>query len=332
MAQMKYFYELTISSSPHAHSPVTTQTIMRDVLIALIPALLGSIYFFGFRALLVTLVSAAACVFFEWGFCKVRKLHCKTYDLSAVVTGVLLAFVCPVTIPYWTIILGDFFAIVLVKMLFGGLGKNIVNPALAGRAFLFSWPVLMSNWVKVGFDNAAGLLSTADAVTAATPMSAMHQGALPEESILDMFLGNIGGCIGETSALLLIIGFVYLLYRKVITARIPLAYIGTMAILAFLFPQGNDRIAWMAAQVFGGGLMLGAIFMATDYVTSPLTKLGQIVYGIGCGIITILIRYFGGYSEGVTYAILCMNACAVLLDKVGRPVKFGAPKKEAAKK
>ncbi len=332
MAQMKYFYELTISSSPHAHSPVTTQTIMRDVLIALVPALLGSIYFFGFRALLVTLVSAAACVFFEWGFCKVRKLHCKTYDLSAVVTGVLLAFVCPVTIPYWTIILGDFFAIVLVKMLFGGLGKNIVNPALAGRAFLFSWPVLMSNWVKVGFSNAAGLLSTADAVTAATPMSAMHQGALPEESILDMFLGNIGGCIGETSALLLIIGFAYLLYRKVITARIPLAYIGTVAILAFLFPQGNDRIAWMAAQVFGGGLMLGAIFMATDYVTSPLTKLGQIVYGIGCGIITILIRYFGGYSEGVTYAILCMNACAVLLDKIGRPVKFGAPKKEAAKK
>ena len=332
MAQMKYFYELTISSSPHAHSPVTTQTIMRDVLIALIPALLGSIYFFGFRALLVTLVSAAACVFFEWGFCKIRKLHCKTYDLSAVVTGVLLAFVCPVTIPYWTIILGDFFAIVLVKMLFGGLGKNIVNPALAGRAFLFSWPVLMSNWVKVGFDNAAGLLSTADAVTAATPMSAMHQGALPEESILDMFLGNIGGCIGETSALLLIIGFIYLLYRKVITARIPLAYIGTVAILAFLFPQGNDRFAWMAAQVFGGGLMLGAIFMATDYVTSPLTKLGQIVYGIGCGVITILIRYFGGYSEGVTYAILCMNACAVLLDKIGRPVKFGAPKKEAAKK
>ena len=332
MAQMKYFYELTISSSPHAHSPVTTQTIMRDVLIALVPALLGSIYFFGFRALLVTLVSAAACVFFEWGFCKIRKLHCKTYDLSAVVTGVLLAFVCPVTIPYWTIILGDFFAIVLVKMLFGGLGKNIVNPALAGRAFLFSWPVLMSNWVKVGFDNAAGLLSTADAVTAATPMSAMHQGALPEESILDMFLGNIGGCIGETSALLLIIGFIYLLYRKVITARIPLAYIGTVAILAFLFPQGNDRIAWMAAQVFGGGLMLGAIFMATDYVTSPLTKLGQIVYGIGCGVITILIRYFGGYSEGVTYAILCMNACAVLLDKIDRPVKFGAPKKEAAKK
>ena len=332
MAQMKYFYELTISSSPHAHSPVTTQTIMRDVLIALAPALIGSVCFFGFRALMVTLVSAAACVFFEWGYCKLMKLHCKTYDLSAVVTGVLLAFVCPVTIPYWTIILGDLFAIVLVKMLFGGLGKNIVNPALAGRAFMFSWPVLMSNWVKVGFSNAAGLLSTADAVTAATPMSAMHQGVMPEESVLNLFLGNVGGCIGETSALLLIIGFIYLLYRKVITARIPVAFIGTVAILTFLFPQGNDRIAWMAAQVFGGGLMLGAIFMATDYVTSPLTRLGQVVYGIGCGVLTVLIRYFGGYSEGVSYAILCMNCCVVLLDRIGRPVKFGAPKKEAAKK
>ena len=331
MAQMKYFYELTISSSPHAHSPVTTQTIMRDVLIALAPALLGSIYFFGFRALTVTLVSVCACVFFEWAYCKLTHKHCKIYDLSACVTGVLLAYVCPVTIPYWTIILGDLFAIVLVKMLFGGLGHNIVNPALAGRAFLFSWPVLMSTWVKVGFENAAGLISSADAVTAATPLANMHQGLMPDASIADLFLGNVGGCLGETSALLLLIGFVYLLYRNVITARIPLAYIGTVAVLAFLFPLGNDRIAWTAAQLFGGGLMLGAIFMATDYVTSPVTKLGQIVYGFGCGVLTILIRYFGGYNEGVSYAILVMNCCVVLLDRIGRPVKFGAPKKEAAK-
>lgn len=331
MAQMKYFYELTISSSPHAHSPVTTQTIMRDVLIALAPALLGSIYFFGFRALTVTLVSVCACVFFEWAYCKLTRKHCKIYDLSACVTGVLLAYVCPVTIPYWTIILGDLFAIVLVKMLFGGLGHNIVNPALAGRAFLFSWPVLMSTWVKVGFENAAGLISSADAVTAATPLANMHQGLMPDASIADLFLGNVGGCLGETSALLLLIGFVYLLYRNVITARIPLAYMGTVAVLAFLFPLGNDRIAWTAAQLFGGGLMLGAIFMATDYVTSPVTKLGQIVYGIGCGVLTILIRYFGGYNEGVSYAILVMNCCVVLLDRIGRPVKFGAPKKEAAK-
>ena len=331
MAQMKYFYELTISSSPHVHSPVTTKTIMRDVLIALAPALIGSICFFGFRSLMVTLVSVAACVFFEWAYCQITKKHCKVFDLSACVTGVLLAFVCPVTIPYWTIILGAFFAIVVVKMLFGGLGHNIVNPALAGRAFMFSWPVLMSTWVKVGFGNAAGLISTADAVTAATPLGNMHQGLMPESSILDMFLGNVGGCIGETSALLLLIGFAYLLYRKVITARIPVAFIGTVAVLSFLFPQGNDRIAWMAAQLFGGGLMLGAIFMATDYVTSPVTKLGQIVYGIGCGVLTILIRYFGGYNEGVSYAILIMNCCVVLLDRIGRPVKFGAPKKEAAK-
>ena len=331
MAQMKYFYELTISSSPHAHSPITTQTIMRDVLIALAPALLGSIYFFGFRALTVTLVSVCACVFFEWAYCKMTHKHCKIYDLSACVTGVLLAYVCPVTIPYWTIILGDLFAIVLVKMLFGGLGHNIVNPALAGRAFLFSWPVLMSTWVKVGFENAAGLISSADAVTAATPLANMHQGLMPDASIADLFFGNVGGCLGETSALLLLIGFVYLLYRNVITARIPLAYMGTVAVLAFLFPLGNDRIAWTAAQLFGGGLMLGAIFMATDYVTSPVTRLGQIVYGIGCGVLTILIRYFGGYNEGVSYAILVMNCCVVLLDRIGRPVKFGAPKKEAAK-
>ena len=334
MAQMKYFYELTISSSPHAHSPVTTQTIMRDVLIALAPAMVMSIYFFGFRALTVTAVSVLACWFFEKMYCKLLKIHDKTYDLSACVTGVLLAFVCPVTIPYWTIILGAAFAILLVKMLFGGLGRNIVNPALAGRAFMFSWPVLMSTWVKVGFQNAAPVVGGADIVTAATPLAAMHQGYFDPAagSLMDMFIGNVGGCIGETSAIALLIGFAYLLYRKVITARIPLAYIGTVAVLTFLFPQGNDRIGWMLAQVLGGGLMLGAIFMATDYVTSPITKLGQIVYGIGCGALTVLIRYFGGYNEGVSYAILCMNVCVVLLDRVGRPVKFGAPKKEAAKK
>ncbi len=331
MAQMKYFYELTISSSPHVHSPFSTQTIMRDVLIGLAPALLGSVYFFGFRALLVTLVSVAACGFFEWAYSMMMKKLLMTYVVCAVVTGVLLAFVCPVTIPYWAIILGALFAIGLVKMLFGGLGRNIVNPALAGRAFMFSWPVAMSTWIKVGFENSAGLLSTADAVTAATPLAAMHQGAMPEESILDMFLGNVGGCIGETSALLLILGGAYLVWRKVITLRIPLSYILTVAILAFLFPMGNDRIAWMLAQIFGGGLMLGAIFMATDYVTSPITHLGQIIYGIGCGVLTILIRYFGGYNEGVSYAILIMNCCVVLLDRVGRPTKFGAPKKEAAK-
>ncbi len=333
MAPMKYFYELTVSSSPHAHSPVTTKTIMMDVLIALVPALVGSVYFFGFRALMVTLVSAAACVFFEWAYRKVMKLDSTVWDLSAVVTGVLLAFVCPPTIPYWTIILGDLFAIVLVKQLFGGIGQNFVNPALAGRAFMFSWAALMSTWVKVGFSNAAPIFgSTADVATAATPLAPMHQGMLPTDCTwIDALIGNVGGCIGETSAVLLTVGFVYLLWRKVISARIPLAYIGTVAVLAFLFPMGNDRLIWTAFQVFGGGLFLGAIFMATDYVTSPVTKLGQIVFGIGCGVLTIVIRYFGGYNEGVSYAILIMNCFVVLLDKIGHPVKFGAPKKEAAK-
>ena len=332
MAQMKYYYELTISSSPHMHSPVTTKTIMRDVLIALVPALIGSVYFFGLRALMVTAVSAAACVCFEWLWCRLMKRDNKTYDLSAVVTGVLLAFVCPPTIPYWIIILGDLFAIILVKMLFGGIGKNFVNPALAGRAFMFSWPAAMSTWVKVGARNAAPLFGGADIATAATPLSFMHQKQLPDVSVLDAFLGNVGGCIGETSALLLLIGFLYLLIRKVLTLRIPVAYIGTVAVLAFLFPLGHDRMQWMAYQLFTGGLMLGAIFMATDYVTSPVTHLGQIVYGVGCGVLTILIRYFGGYNEGVSYAILIMNCCVVLLDRIGRPTKFGAPKKEAAKK
>ena len=325
MAQMKYFYELTISSSPHVHAPVTTRTIMRDVLIALAPALLGSVYFFGLQALLVTLVSAAACVFFEWAYCRITKTNCKIYDLSAVVTGVLIAFVCPPTIPIWTILIGDFFAIILVKALFGGIGRNIVNPALAARAFLFSYPVLMTHWTAPGLQN---ILWIPDAVSSATPLASMHQGVLPENvTILDMFLGNIGGCIGETSALLLLIGFVYLLIRKVVHLRIPVAFIGTVAVLTFLFPMGNDRLTWMLAQLLSGGLMLGAMFMATDYVTSPVTKLGQVCFGIGCGLITVIIRYFGGYPEGVSYAILIMNCCVVLFDRIGRPKKFGAPKK-----
>jgi electron transport complex protein RnfD len=312
---------------------------MRDVVIALMPALAGAVYFFGFRALLVTLISVAACVFFEWGYSRITHTNCKVYDLSAVVTGILIAFVCPVTIPYWTILIGDFFAMIVVKALFGGIGRNIVNPALAGRAFMMSWAALMSTWITVGFQNAAPILGDTslealDGMTSATPMSYMHQGLLPEGiSLADMFWGNVGGSMGETSVFLLLIGLVYLLVRRIITLRIPLSFVGTVAVLSFLFPQGHDRVTWMAYQVFGGGLMLGAIFMATDYVTSPLTRMGQIAYGIGCGLITIVIRYFGGYPEGVSYAILTMNCCVVLFDRIGRPKKFGMPqkRKEVAK-
>ena len=328
MSHMRYYYELTISSSPHAHTTTTTRIIMRDVLIALLPALAGSVFFFGIRALALTLVSVLACVVFEKLWCRLMNQDDKTYDLSACVTGVLLAFVCPATIAYWQLILGDLFAIIVVKMLFGGIGRNLFNPALAARAFLASWPAAMSSWVKVGWENQAGVFSDVDVVTGATPLAAMPQGQLPEDSLLDMFLGRIGGSIGETSVILLLIGFAYLLIRKVITARIPLSFIGTVAVLSFLFPRGNDRLVWAAAQLCSGGLMLGAIFMATDYVTSPITKWGQIVYGIGCGALTVLIRYFGSYNEGVSYAILIMNACVVLLDRIGRPVRYGASRKE----
>lgn len=328
MSHMRYYYELTISSSPHAHTTTTTRIIMRDVLIALLPALAGSVFFFGIRALALTLVSVLACVVFEKLWCRLMNQDDKTYDLSACVTGVLLAFVCPATIAYWQLILGDLFAIIVVKMLFGGIGRNLFNPALAARAFWASWPAAMSTWVKVGWENQAGVFSDVDVATGATPLAAMHQGQLPEDSLLDMFLGRIGGSIGETSVILLLIGFAYLLIRKVITARIPLSFIGTVAVLSFLFPRGNDRLVWAAAQLCSGGLMLGAIFMATDYVTSPITKWGQIVYGIGCGALTVLIRYFGSYNEGVSYAILIMNACVVLLDRIGRPVRYGASRKE----
>ena len=331
MAQMKYYYELTVSSSPHAHQESTTKTIMRDVLIALLPALVFSIYNFGIRALTVTLVSVLACYGFEKLWNILLKKNDKSYDLSACVTGVLLAFVCPVTVAYWQIILGAAFAILLVKMLFGGLGRNVVNPALAGRAFMMSWPVAMSTWIIPGFKNGASAFGTADIVTGATPLANMHQGLMPDASIWELAWGTVGGCIGETSAVMLLLGLVYLLVRKVIKITIPAAYIGTVAVLTLIFPMGNPSIQWMACHVFGGGLMLGAIFMATDYVTSPLTKKGQIVYGIGCGALTVLIRYFGGYNEGVSYAILIMNTCVVLLDRIGRPTKFGAPKKEAAK-
>ena len=323
---------LTVSCSPHVHAADGTRDIMLDVVIALIPAMLGAVYFFGLRSLCVMAVSVAACVVFEYLYRKLLKKDTTVGDCSAIVTGVLLAMVCPVTIPYWTIIIGDFFAIVVVKQLFGGIGCNFLNPALAGRAFLFSYPVIMTTWVAP-YTSLNLIGSNADAVTAATPMSYLHQGMLPDTSVLYSFIGSVGGCLGETSAVLLLAGGVYLVVRKVISARIPLAYIATVAVIALLFPQGNDRLQWLGYQVFSGGLMLGAIFMATDYATSPEEKGGQIVYGIGCGLITMLIRYFGSYAEGVSYAILIMNVTVLLLDKIGVPKRFGyvKPGKEAAK-
>ena len=321
---MKYGnLKLAISSSPHAHSKNSTAVIMRDVCIALLPALFAAIYFFGMRALWMTVVSSLACVVFEWGYRHFMKKDSTVSDWSAVVTGMLIAFVCPVSLPYWALIIGDFFAIVVVKQLFGGIGMNIVNPALAARAFCFSWPTLMSG---SAFHVTDGAL---DGMTSATPMEALAAGNLPNESLLDLFLGKVGGSFGEVSALALILGGIYLLVRKVITTRIPLAYLLTVAVLAFAFPVGgNGRLDWMGYQLLSGGLMLGAIFMATDYTTSPVTHGGQIAFGIGCGVLTIALRYFGSYVEGVSYAILIMNCCVGFFDKIGIPKRFGLVKKK----
>ncbi|NCB63523.1 MAG: RnfABCDGE type electron transport complex subunit D [Clostridia bacterium] len=329
--------KLGVASSPHVSSPTGTRSLMLDVCIALVPALCIAIYFFGPRALTQTVVSMAACGVFEWGYRKLMKKGNSLSDLSAMVTGILLAFVCPPSLPYWVLILGDFFAIVVVKQLFGGLGKNFMNPALGGRAFLMlCYPILMTTWAVPGTDNWIGLLSGkvttsgVDLVTGATPLSAdfMHAGIMPTNaSLMDMFVGNVGGCLGEVSALMLILGGIYLVVRGVIKLRIPVSFIGTVAVLTFLFPKnGVDRIEWMVAQLLTGGLMLGAIFMATDYVTSPTTPKGELFFGIGCGLLTVFIRYFGGYPEGVSYAILIMNACVWLFDKMGKPTRFGVTK------
>ena len=331
---MKYKnLRLSLSSSPHAHSGCTTGVIMRDVCIALLPALIAAVWFYGPRALSVTAISVMACVIFEWGYRKLLNKDSTVGDWSAVVTGMLIAFVCPVNLPYWTLILGDFFAIVVVKQLFGGIGMNIVNPALAARAFLFSWPTLMSgNWAVPGqslpmtgcVDPLTGCV---DAITGATPMEALAVGQLPKESLIDLFFGKVGGSFGEISALALLLGLVYLLATHVISLRIPLAYVGSVAVLALLFPQGgNAGWEWALYQVLSGGLLLGAIFMATDYTTSPVTKGGQIAFGLGCGVLTILLRYFGSYVEGVSFAILIMNCCVGFFDKIGLPKRFGLKK------
>ncbi len=324
--------KLIASSSPHIRSNENTRSIMLDVIIAMLPALVMSVYVFGFRALVLTLISVAACVFWEWGYRKVMKKSSSIGDLSAVVTGMLLAFVCPVTTPYWMIIIGAFFAIVVVKQLYGGIGCNFLNPALAGRAALLaSYATAMTTWAAPG--SRAGIFNTADVATAATPLAMMKEGAMADlmstYSVSDMFIGQIGGSLGEVSALMLLLGGIYLLIRKVISWQIPVAYIATVAIICLISaPAGVSAVTFMAYNVFGGGLMLGAIFMATDYATSPVTKPGQIIFGIGCGLLTVFIRRFGSYPEGVCYSILIMNCCTWLLDKYIRPTIYGAPKKE----
>ena len=331
--------KLIATSSPHIRGSETTRSIMLDVIIAMLPALIWAVVMFGIKALTLTVVSVIGCMFWEWLYRTLMKKPQSVGDLSAVVTGMLLAFVCPVTTPYWMILIGDFFAIVVVKQLFGGIGKNFVNPALAGRAFLLgSYAGEMTKWIAPG-EPAPLFGSTADVVTAATPLAYMKTGdmetLMSTYSISDMFLGKIGGSLGEISVLMLLIGGIYLIVRKVINWQTPVGYIATVAVLSFLFPKAGSGLDWMLYSIFGGGLMLGAFFMATDYATSPVTKKGQLIFGIGCGLFTILIRYFGSYNEGVCYSIMVMNLCVALIDKYTKPTRFGvvkSDKKEAAAK
>ncbi len=334
--------KLIATSSPHIRAAENTRSIMLDVIIAMMPALVWAVVKFGFKALTLTLVSVVGCMFFEWGYRKLMKKPQSVNDLSAAVTGILLAFVCPVTVPYWMILIGDFFAIVVVKQLFGGIGKNFVNPALAGRAALVaSYAGPMTTWLDPAQNTAPLFGPTADVITAATPLAYMKQGQIAELTaqydVMDMFLGNIGGSLGEVSALLLILGGLYLIWRKVISWHTPVAYIATVAVVTFLFPRyGASNVDWMLYSIFGGGVMLGAFFMATDYTTSPITKKGQLIFGIGCGLLTVFIRYFGSYNEGVCYSIMVMNLVVALIDKSVKPSRFGvvksAQKKEAAAK
>ena len=307
-----------VTSSPHIRGKRNTQQIMLDVILALIPTLLVGIVRFGMNALVVTLVSIVAAVAAEW-ICGMIVYHKNTVkDLSSVVTGLLLALTLPATVPYWAAALGSAFAIIVVKGLCGGLGKNIFNPALGARAFLmFVCPVYLVRYVAPG---------AVDGVASATPLHHMVMPALPEESISQMFLGNIGGTIGEVCTAALLIGGIYLIWRGVISVRIPAAYLGTVAVLTLVFSKGDNAFAWMLYSLLGGGVVLGALFMATDYATSPVTPKGQIIYGIGCGIFTVIFRYFGLFPEGVTYAILLMNACAWAIDRYMAPRRFGTKK------
>lgn len=318
--------KLAVTSSPHIRNKVNTGNIMRDVIIALLPAVAAGIIYNGARALLVIMVCEISCIVAEWIWSKLVYKRNTTKDSSAAVTGVLLALTLPAAVPYWAAAIGSIFAIIVIKAMCGGLGKNIFNPALAGRAFLMLlWPSYIVRYTVPGTELSL-FGSNVDAVTSSTPLHHMVMPALPEESLMTMFMGGIGGTIGETCTLALLLGGAYLVYRKVISVRIPAAYLGTVAVLTLVFAKGENPILWMLYSLLGGGVVLGAIFMATDYATSPVTPKGQILYGIGCGILTVVFRYFGLFPEGVTYAILLMNAVVWILDFYTAPRRFGYQK------
>ena len=318
---------LTVSTSPHIKSPVTTRSIMIDVLVALLFPCLWGIYIFGPRALSLLLISVISAIAFEALYQLLLRKPVTVSDCSAAVTGLLLGMNLPATVPLWVPIIGSFFAIVVVKQLYGGIGKNFMNPALAARAFLMlAWPAQMTAYPAPYTTSSATAMSidAVDIIASATPMQLLKDGTIPDTGIFNMLLGAKGGVIGEVAALLLIGGGLYLLFRRVITWHIPVSYIATVALISYIFPQNAaDRVEFVACEVICGGLMLGAIYMATDYATTPVTANGRLIFGVGCGAITMFIRYFGVYNEGVTFAILIMNTLVWYIDRLTKPKRFG---------
>lgn len=324
---------LHLSASPHIRHPESVQHIILWVIIALIPAMAASFIFFGPHALFLTAVSIAAAVVTEWSMVKLMKKPSTLGDLSAILTGILVAFNVSSSLPWWMVALGSAFAIGVAKMAFGGLGGNFINPALAGRAFLMaSYPAAMTSFPVTKF----GSLSGIDAITTATPLThfkaAIADGSFQpldfQEAFTNLFLGNVGGCLGETSGIALLLGALFLIYKRVIGLRIPMTYIGTVFLLYWIFNGTGSHFTSGAViipfyQILAGGLMLGAFFMATDMVTTPITPSGKLVFGIGCGILTFVIRKFGGYPEGVSYSILLMNLFVPLIERYTRPKIYG---------
>ena len=312
--------KLKIEPSPHIKSAVSTQKIMLCVILALVPALVASIWIFGLRALLMTVICCTCCVIFEWIFEKITKRKNTISDLSAIVTGMLLAFNLPVTLPFYMAVIGCFVAIVIVKQFFGGLGQNFANPAITARIVLMlSFTSYMTSWAEPFYYQKSG-----EIITTSTPLVSE---SAPD--LLSLLLGTTGGCIGETCAIALIIGGIFLIVTKIISPATPLCFIGTVFVITLI---STGDITEATAAILSGGLLLGAIFMATDYVTTPITTVGRIIFGIGCGLITLLIRNFGTMPEGVSYSILLMNILSPLIDRFTVPKAFGAVKQNGGKK
>lgn len=319
-----------VSASPHDRAPATVRGIMVDVIIALVPALIASVIYFGPRALIVEAVSVGSCVIAEFLSRVVMKRKQTIGDFSAVITGLLLAFNLPVNIPLWMVAVGAVVAIVIVKQLFGGIGQNFVNPALIGRIILLtSFPVAMSTWTQP-----LSWLNSTEGITGASPLSSIHamasSGEMPIATLKEMLIGCRAGCLGETCAIALILGGLYLVVRKVISPVIPLTYVGTVAVIMLIAGKGN--FTFVAYELLGGGLLLGSVFMATDYTTSPISVKGKVIFAVGCGVLTSLIRLFGNLPEGVSYSIIIMNILVPLIENFTMPRPFGTPKEEKKKK